>query len=176
MTKDAADVYTRDIFDDPVQKLRLDWRGVIEGEGGCCPVCDKFGKVYKIKLSQALALALKWVADHAKDDGWVDVQMLGPRWMLRAKTYPLLAHWELIESQSPRSGIWRVTPKGRAFLDGSVLAPKAVYIYDNSVWAFDAETTSFRGCFGVKFDFDELMSSTFKWSNVTVLEKSDADA
>jgi len=175
MTKDFEDILTIDIFDDPVQKLRHDWRYTIEGDGGHCPVCDKFGKVYKIKLSQALALALKWVADHGGDDGWVDVQTQGPRWMLRAKTYPLLAHWGLIESQAPRSGVWRATPKGRAFIGADVLAPKAVYIYDNNVWAFDAENTSFKGCFGVKFDFDELMSATFKWSNVAVLEKSDAD-
>lgn len=174
--KHAEDTVTRDIFDDPLQKLRHDWRHTIEGDGGHCPVCDKFGKVYKIKLSQALALALKWVADHGKEDGWIDVQTQGPRWMLRAKTYPLLAHWDMIESQSSRSGIWRITPKGRAFLDGSVLAPKAVYIYDNSVWAFDAENIPFRGCFGVKFDFAELMSSSFKWANVALLEKSDADA
>jgi hypothetical protein len=54
--------------------------------------------------------------------------------------------------------------------------PKAVYVYDNTVWAVDKDETSFRGCFGVNFDFDELMSTQFKWSNVAQLEKSDANA
>jgi hypothetical protein len=175
MTKDFEDDKTRDIFDDPLQDLKHEWKQTIEGEGGCCPVCGKFGKVYKYKLSQALALALKWVADHSTD-GAVDVQAAGPRWMLRSKTYPLLAHWGLIASQSSRSGVWYVTPKGKAFLSGSILVPKAVYVYDNTVWAVDKDETSFRGCFGVNFDFDELMSTQFKWSNVAQLEKSDANA
>lgn len=167
---DPTDAHTHDLFNDPLAEAKRDWRETIEGDGGHCPVCNKFGKVYKIKLSQSLALSLKWIRDHS-EDGWVDVQKMGPRWMLRGKTYPLLAHWGFIESQSSRSGIWGITEQGRAFLNGSVLAPKAVYIYDNNVWAFDAEQTSFRSCFGVHFDFDELMSSNFKWANVATLEK-----
>lgn len=167
-----------DLFEpDPMAVLRDEWRETIEGDGGCCPVCGKFGKVYKIKLSQALALALKWVADHGNPEGWVDVQTTGPRWMLRSKTYPLLAHWKLLESQSQRSGVWRVTHAGKEFLSGFALVPKAVYIYDNRVWGFDSETTAYRGCFGVQFDFDELMSSSFKWADVNgLLEKKNADA
>jgi hypothetical protein len=156
---------------DHLRKLHSEWEETIRGDGGCCPVCGKFGKVYKIKLSQALALALKWIADSGDEDGWVDVQTNGPRWMLRAKTYALLAHWGFIESKNSRSGIWRVKSRGRAFLSGESVAPVAVYIYDNHVKAFDAEGTSFRGCFGVKFDFEELMSSNFNWANVATLEK-----
>jgi len=159
-----------------LKKLQDEWDATIAGEGGCCPVCGKFGKVYKYKLSQGLALALKWIADHGADDGWVDVQTKGPRWMLRSKTYPLLAHWQFIESQNARSGVWRVTDLGRDFLGGFDVAPCAVYVYDNKVMALDKENTTFRGCFGVRFDFDELMSDQFNWADVHLLERSDADA
>ena len=168
MWTDSAQVMTPEQY---LRKLKDEWEEAISGDGGCCPVCGKFGKVYKYKLSQALALALKWIADHGDQDGWADVQTKGPRWMLRSKTYALLAHWNFIESKNARSGIWRVTNEGRAFLHGEDVAPKAVYIYDNHVMALDAETTSFRGCFGVKFDFEELMSSNFNWANVATLEK-----
>lgn len=155
-----------------LQRMKDEWEETIKGDGGCCPVCGKFGKVYRIKLSQALALSLKWMADNAGEDGWVDVQTKGPRWMLRAKTYPLLVHWGMLESRQPRSGVWRVTPQGRDFIAGTEVAPKAVYIYDNALMALDAESTTFRGCFGVKFDFDELMSANFNWwANVASLEK-----
>lgn len=154
-----------------LKRLKDDWDETISGDGGCCPVCGKFGKVYKYKLSQALALSLKWIVDHGDADGWVDVQTRGPRWMLRAKTYPLLVHWNMIEDKAPRSGIWRATAVGREFLEGLDVAPKAVYVYDNHVMAIDAEETTFRGCFGVKFDFDELMSFNFNWANVATLEK-----
>lgn len=155
---------------DHLRKLQAEWEETIKGDGGCCPVCGKFGKVYKYKLSQSLALALKWIADHGADDGWVDVQTKGPRWMLRSKTYPLLTHWGFIESQNARSGIWRATEGGRAFLASIDVAPSAVYVYDNQVLALDPEMVSFRGCFGVKFDFQTLMSDNFNWANVASLE------
>lgn len=164
-----------DLFDDAhLRQLKEDWEETICGDGGFCPVCGKFGKVYRYKLSQALVLALKWIADHGQEEGWVDVQTTGPRWMLRSKTYPLLAHWKMIEAQNSRSGVWRVAKPGKDFIGGSVLVPKAVFVYDNRVLALDAETTSFRGCFGVKFDFEELMSTNFNWANVASLERTDA--
>lgn len=174
--KDPADNVTADLFGSTIPKLRDRWQETIEADGGHCPICDKWGKVYKMKLSQALALSLKWIAEHGDSEGWVDVQTFGPRWMLRAKTYPLLVHWGMVESKSQRSGIWRATMKGRAFLGGADVAPSAVYIYDNRLWALDSETTTFRGCFGVHFDFDELMSSSFKWADVEKLERRHANA
>lgn len=159
-----------------LKRLQDEWDRTITGEGGCCPVCGKFGKVYKYKLSQGLALALKWITDHGADEGWVDVQTKGPRWMLRSKTYPLLVHWGFIESKNARSGIWRATEAGRDFLSGFDVAPSAVYVYDNKVMALDAENVTFRGCFGIHFDFDQLMSDQFKWADVHLLERSDADA
>lgn len=173
--KNPDDNKTIDLFDDPVHRLRDEWAETISGEGGHCPVCDKFGKVYKYKLSQALALALKWIAEHGDEEGWVDVQQRGPRWMLRSKTYPLLTHWGFLESKGSRSGVWRPTPHGLAFIEGTLLAPSAVYVYDNSKWGSDSESIAFRGCFGVKFDFDALMSDQFKWADLASLEKSDAD-
>lgn len=187
MTKDSADHRTLELpgmYTDPtglctptehLRKMQDEWDATIAGEGGCCPVCGKFGKVYKYKLSQSLALALKWIGDHGADDGWVDVQTKGPRWMLRSKTYPLLSHWGFIEAQAARSGIWRLTEEGRDFLAGFEVAPCAVYVYDNKVMALDAENITFRGCFGLRFDFDELMSDHFKWADVHLLERSNAN-
>jgi len=148
-------------------KMRNNWNKSIEADGGFCPCCGKWGKVYKTKLSQHLALCLRWMYIHGDAvDGWVDVQNTAPRWMLKSKTYPLLEHWDLIESKSTRSGIWRVTLRGQDFLNGLINLPSAVHIYDNKVWGFDAEEVSFRGCFGTHFDFDEMMSDQFKWANL----------
>lgn len=167
MWTDSAQVMTPEQH---LRKLKDEWEEAISGDGGCCPVCGKFGKVYKYKLTQSKALGLRWMQVHADKDGWVEVHKRGPRWMLRSKTHSLLSHWGLVESQGSRSGIWRVTPKGRAFIDGSAVAPKSVWVYDNKVRALDAEETTFRGCFGVKFDFDELMSDQFNWANIIVVE------
>ena len=72
---------------DYLDRLRTAWNQTIEGEGGHCVCCGKWGKVYKIKLSQHLALCLKWIIDHSTpSEPWVDVQNQAPRWMLKSKT------------------------------------------------------------------------------------------
>jgi hypothetical protein len=158
-----------DMFDGEgafLAKIRHLWNKAIEGEGGFCPCCGKWGKVYKTKMSQHLALCLRWISTHGDAEGWVDVQNTAPRFMLKSKTYTLLEHWDLIEPKSYRSGIWRATLKGQDFISGQISLPSAVHIYDNRVWGFEAEEISFRGCFGKHFDFDEMMSSQFKWANI----------
>lgn len=157
-----------------LRHLKDEWDETIRGKGGNCPVCGQFGKIYKFSLTQTLALALKWIHDHTDETGWADVQNKGPRWMLRGKTYSMLVHWKFVRSGGKKSGIWQLTDDGRVFLQGSSLAPKAVYIYDNKVMALDAETGYFRDFFGVKFDFDALMSAQFRWENVKMLENKDA--
>jgi len=149
-----------------LKKLRTNWGTAIEADGGFCPCCGKWGKVYKVKLSQHLALCLRWMYLRGDDDGWVDVQNSAPRWMLKSKTYPLLQHWKFLEPKSRRSGVWRITPEGTDFVRGLITAPSAVHIYDNSIWGYEDEDTSFRGCFDKHFDFDEMMSDQFNWANI----------
>lgn len=157
----------RSIFDDDMRdfldELKTEWRTTIGAEGGHCPCCGKFGKIHEMKLSQHLALCLRWIQVHGGDEGWVDVQSKGPRWMLRGKTYPCLAYWGLIESKGHRSGHWRITFKGQDFVSGLIGVPERAYIYDNQVWEMSTKETSFGGCFGKHFDFDEMMSSRFDW-------------
>lgn len=158
-----------DMFDNEgawLAKMRHNWNSWIEADGSFCPCCGKWGKVYKIKLSQHLALCLRWMLVHGDENGWVDVQNRAPRWMLKSKTYPLLEHWDLVESQAKRSGIWRATRKGQDFISGSITMPSAVHIYDNKVWGFESQDVSFRGCFGKHFDFDEMMSAQFRWADL----------
>lgn len=146
--------------------IKEKWSDSIMGDGAFCPCCGKWGKVYKYKLSEHLALCLRWIVVHGDHNGWANVQNTAPRWMLKSKTYPLLAHWQLIEPQGKRSGVWKATVKGRMFADGQTTEPSAVYIYDNSNWGFSSEEVSFRGCFGKHFDFDELMSERFDWASL----------
>lgn len=157
-----------------VKELKALWMQTIEGRGGCCPVCGQFGKIYKTRLRATLVLGLKWMADHAGKDGWVNVQSSGPRWMLRGKTYSLLTHWGFVESGGAKSGHWRVTPLGRDFINGQVLAPEAVYIYDNKLMAVSEKTVTLRQSLEIQFDFDELMSAQFKWENLAKVEKTNA--
>src|SRR5512139_2677589 len=114
-----------DFFDDPtllMAQLKANWRLTIEGEGGNCPCCGKWGKISPFTITETHALALLWLSRAPCDgDGWVDVPPIAPAWMLRGKNYTTMAKWGLIEhggndDKSKRSdGFWRVTPKGLHF-------------------------------------------------------------
>lgn len=154
---------------DTLQQAKDDFRrGIGKKDGAICACCKRWGKIHKYKLTQAQAFALKWIEQNASEDGWVNVQAHAPRWMMRAKTYPLLAHWDLLEAQGARSGMWRVNSRGHQFIKGNLLVPSGVFVFDNTVWGYTDEEISFRGCFGINFDFDEFMSGRFNWSSVKV--------
>ena len=145
---------------------RNDWDTMIKGKGGFCPCCDRWGKVYKLKLNKSLVRALDWIANNGDASGWVDVQRTAPRWMLRGKTYPLLAHWGLIESRLQRSGIWRATAKGTLFVAGLDTAPAAVYVFDDKVVGVDSTQVTYTSCLGVDFNRDELLTTRYDRSDV----------
>jgi hypothetical protein len=160
-----------DMFGDEkafLAKQRMAWAKAIEGDGAICPCCDRKGKINRGKLSQHLALALKWIEVHGdpEDDGFVDCQGSNQVHLLRSKTYSQMKHWDLVEPKAGRSGFWRVTSKGKEFLLGKITVPQAVYVYNDKVFGFDDKEISFRQCFGRHFNFDEMMSSQFRWENI----------
>ena len=151
---------------DFLEEIKSNYKVKLEGEGGACPCCDRWGKVNPFKLTETMALALRWIQLNGKESGWVNVQKTAPRWILRSKTYPVLAHWEFIEAGGSRDGTWRITKKGLDFIAGFISVPHKVYIYNNKVWDFSDKNVSFRGCFGSKFDFHEMMSDRYDWNKV----------
>ena len=168
----------RSFFDydaqDYLDELKKEWRNTIGGAGGLCKCCGKFGKIHEMKLSQHLALCLRWMKMHAEEDGWVNVQSTAPRWMLRGKTYPCLAYWFLVESKGHRSGIWRVSDKGHRFLNEEITQPEFAFVYNNQVLEYSTEEVTFQGCFGNHFDFQEMMDSRFDWNKVVGKTKKNA--
>lgn len=154
-----------------LERIRRNWSQAIEGDGAICPCCDRSGKVYRIRLNQTYALALRWIYLNGEADGWVNVQNKGPRVILKGKNYGMLHHWGLLESFGSRSGVWRVTEKGKDFANGLIKVPASVFIYDDKVWGFSEEQTTFKGCFKESFNFDEMMSSRFDWTKISKEKK-----
>jgi hypothetical protein len=160
--------------DNALQTLRGMWRDTIEGEGGRCPCCDRWGKINALSISETLALSLLWLSRQpVDDDGFVNVPACAPAWVLRTKTYSTLQHWGLIikvdrnEDKTKRSdGFWQVTSKGLAFLKGEISVPKKVFIYDNTIQGFSQEEIYFRNCFGKHFDYQQVMSDSFNLNNI----------
>jgi hypothetical protein len=59
----------------------------------------------------------------------------------------------------PRSGLWRITHKGRQFVDGVIRVPSHALVYKRVARGFSEETVSIREALGERFDYDELMKA-----------------
>jgi hypothetical protein len=105
---------------------------------GCtCRVCGVRSKAYKVILNKTYVAALVVLAKHARATGtkagWFKVGQdeLGKKAAhdLNHMKYSKLAHWGLIEKRThghnhkPRSGQWRITEQGWAFLRGELKVP-----------------------------------------------------
>lgn len=147
-----------------LQEMRNKWRETIEHEGGHCPVCDRWGKVYARSINKTMARSLIWLC-YAKpvDDNWVDVPAWAPRWLVRSNQLPTLRWWDMVERRANDdehkkfSGMWRVTPLGRQFVEGTVSVPKKVYTYKGDVEGQSIDTVKIHQCFKDYFDYEETM-------------------
>ena len=132
-------------------------------EGVSCPCCGQFAKRYRRKLNSSMAASLCWMWGHARDL-WINIPETAPAWILKAREYPKLAWWGLIEElpksehhNGRTSGVWRVTPKGAEFVRGCLDVPMYAFVYNGDVEEFTETTTHIRKALGDRFSYDELM-------------------
>ena len=152
------------LFDsETIEEARAHLRANLD-EGTRCPCCDQYAKRYRRKLNSSMAAALCWMWTHARD-AWIEVPTAAPAWILKAREYPKLAWWGLIEEQ-PRadgssgrtSGVWRVTQKGADFVRGGRPVARYAFVYNGTVEDFTTERpTWIREALGDRFDYRELM-------------------
>lgn len=137
-------------------------------DGSICPCCDQFVKLYKRGISGEMAHALILMRRFG-DGSFINL----PRFMQehkagRSNMTSLLRLWGLIEQQkgsrgdgSWRTGYYRITPKGIAFVDGKSSVEKYVYIYNQKVVEVDDPDMSkvtILEALGAKFDYQKLMN------------------
>lgn len=154
-----------------LQAHRDAWRHTIEGEGGYCPVCARWGKIYGRSLNETMARSLIWLVATPLVNGWVDVPVKAPRWLVRSNQLPTLKWWGLVErhpsdsdSKIKHSGLWRPTDLGYEFASARKRVPKKVFTYNDEVEGHSTETVSIDQCFKHHFDYQEVMNSHFATS------------
>jgi hypothetical protein len=150
-----------------IDELRRQWADAIADKGGHCPVCDRWGKIYPRNINKTMCSSLIWLA-HFPHGTWVDVPMTGPKWLVRSNQLPTLRWWNLVErksndeeTRSKFSGMWRVTSRGRDFLDRKITIPKKVFTYNGEPVGFSVEQVTIDDCAG-DFVYSDVMSETFK--------------
>jgi len=149
------------------------WRAVINGKGGHCPVCNRWGKVYARPINKTMALSVCWLAKKQTEQqrtglsSWVNVPVAAPRWLVRSNQLPTMGHWNMVErqpSEDPKrkhSGLWRCTDRGLNFVFNNTSVPKSVFTYNNVVEGFSQKQTRFSECLA-DFDYSEVMNANFK--------------
>lgn len=148
-----------------LQELREDWSTRIKHDGGHCPVCDRWGKVYPRSINGTMARSLCWLASR---EGWVDVPLDGPRWLVRSNQLPTLRWWGLVERQQntdphlKHSGMWRVTEKGQDCARNRIQVPKKVFTYNADPVDFGDDLTFIADCFPERFDYQAVMREFFE--------------
>lgn len=136
-------------------------RRLLEGEAVECPCCTQLAKIYRRKIHATMArhLILMYRAD--SDDGWFHMgTVLGGPYGDAAK----LSYWNLIEEaperrvDGGRAGWWRVTDRGRAFVERELVVPEYARIYDGRLLSYEGDGVRITDALGEKFDYGELMS------------------
>lgn len=148
-----------------LDELRGMWRTAIEADGGHCPCCDRWGKIYPRSLNETMARSLVWLAHHSANGDWVDIPQRGPRWLVRSNQLPTLRWWGLVErletddKTKKHSGFWRATEMGVMFAQNRFEVPKKVYTYNAEVESFSEEFVTIKDCVE-NFDYSAVMGET----------------
>lgn len=147
-------------------QLRADLRRELE-DGTTCPVCGQHAQIYRRKINSGMAKSLiamyrtqDWLPDGGTDFMHVPT-VIGAQSREEGK----LAYWHLVAEEAVqrpdggRAGYWRLTPRGRRFVEGQISVPKYAEIYNGKVVGMDSsEMVTIRDALGTKFDYSELMA------------------
>ena len=153
-----------------IEQLKQDWKHTIEHDGGKCPVCDRWGKVYKRNINNTMARSLLWLCSASKDGDWVDVPKTAPRWLVSSNQLPTLKWWGLIDRKEQVdetkkfSGFWKPTQLGIDFVYNAKEIPKSVFTYNNNVEGFSSELVAINDCLQEHFNYQDVLNFSF-WEN-----------
>lgn len=135
-------------------------------KGQTCPCCKQFAKIYKRPINGVSAyslIRLYWEC-HYTDD-YVHIAKITPPHMAGGGDFAKLVYWDLVEempkgegvTEKRTSGFWKITEKGRQFVDGEITVPSHVRLYDGKSLGLVGGQVGIKEVLGNKFDYAELM-------------------
>jgi len=163
MKNETIDMFGHDNALDILKKQTME---KAHGHGTKCPVCNQFLKVYRRKISSAMAMGLiramqvygKGVQFHIND-------IANQLNMNVVPDFTKLRYWGMLRQADhitgtdgkKQSGVWELTEKGIDFAKGDIATARYVFLYDGILQGKSDEVTTIRDCIGDKFDYNELM-------------------
>lgn len=157
-----------DMFGKTLAQARKDFFAAAHSrEGGMCPCCDKFGKVYARKFNKGMAINLVHLYKHAKHD-FVHLPSTAPRYILKDNQVGKLVFWGMAEAQANeddpkknKSGCWKITEAGIAFVEDRSKVWSHVIEYNHNVFSFrEEELITISDALGRPFNYRELMNES----------------
>lgn len=148
-----------------LREAKKEWIEVVKGEGGNCPCCERWGKIYSRAINNNMIKSLIWL--NSMNTEWVDVPNKAPKWLLRSNQLPTLRWWGLVERATKtdmtknHSGNWKITEKGTAFLHFGLSVPKLAFTYNGEVVGFSDETVVATDCMKDGFDYAQVMNTDY---------------
>lgn len=129
-----------------------------------CRVCRQPVFLYLRKLNSGMAYSLVRAYRYDRDVAQGAFFHYREARLDQNLEYSKLAYWGLLEQQVSNTatgttlrGRWRVTDKGRAFVEEEMRVPLGFYEYNRECYGFTKEKTGIRKALGNKFDLDELL-------------------
>tara|TARA_B100001094_G_C18165974_1_gene792078 strand:+ start:1099 stop:1575 length:477 start_codon:yes stop_codon:yes gene_type:complete len=128
--------------------------------GTDCPACGQLVKAYKRKLNSNMCRALAIIYSRTKGAGmYIHVQneftLLGLR--ATAMDYTYLEKWKFIESNPDKNGHWRVTDKGKAFVEDTIVVPAYCLVYAGSVYEWSTDTVNMTEALTTRFKLEDVL-------------------
>ena len=129
-----------------------------------CPCCGASNKVYKRKLSSTMTATMCAISTISEEGEWVHLSRV-PRRFIHGGEVAQLQHWKLLEqkrndnTKKRRSGMWRLTPKGYAFVRRKLRVPSHAFVCapGDRLLGWEITTTGVVEALGNHFDYEELM-------------------
>lgn len=137
-----------------------DWLRERIDNGQRCPCCQQFAKVYRRKIHTAMARSLIVIYRSTQPWEWCHLPtVLGINGGDTAKAtyWGLLEEEAIIRSDGGRAGWWRLTIKGRQYVEDRVRVPKYARIYDGRCLSLVGDPVGVRDALGDGFDLADLM-------------------
>ena len=144
-----------------LEDAKTDWMYQINGNGGHCPGCDRWGKIYPRHFNASMAKALIWLVNRGRP--WPDVPNTAPKWLTRTNQLPTVRWWGLAvrrESEDPavkHSGMWQPTQRGIDFAHGRIPIPEKVFTYNAKALRFSEKHVFIDDVFKTRFDYEKVM-------------------
>ncbi len=139
-------------------------------KGANCPVCNQLVKIYFRSLNgnMAYALFLMYKFTRETPDEFIHFENELKKRNIPSSScadFPKLRFWNLLEQKNdtkkedgnPRLGYYKLTAKGRSFVNGLINVQHYVKLFNNQFYGYEGDFVSFRECLTLKFNYDELM-------------------